>query len=150
MNDTHSNLTSANNKLHIDLSNKSTQPVQNSTMATQNLNFIQQILSPGGGMLLIPFTRAVILCLLLTTLTVLFMGIARIHMFILSVLSAGMWFALGLFEREFSKAMNREIDSGSSNSSSAGGVREDEKMRIVHQKSKRASPAGVSAAKRED
>ena len=33
------------------------------------------------------------------------MGVARIHMLILSFLSAGMWFALGIFEREYSKHM---------------------------------------------
>jgi len=82
-------------------------------------------------MLLIPFTRAVILCLLLTTVTVFIMGVARIHMFILSVLSAGMWFALGLFQKEFSKVMNRD---------------EEEEKKIPANKK---APA-VSAAKRED
>jgi hypothetical protein len=67
--------------------------------------FIQQILSPGGGLLLIPFTRVVIFCLFLTTFSVFIMGVARIHMLILTFLSAGMWFALGLFEREYMKHM---------------------------------------------
>ncbi len=83
-------------------------------------------------MLLIPFTRAVILCLLITTVTVFLMGIARIHMFILSVLSGGMWFALGIFEREFSKVIN-------------GGEDEQEKSISAN---KRAP--SVSTAKRED
>jgi len=76
--------------------------------------FIQQILSPGGGFLLIPFTRAVICCLFLTTVSVFALGVARIHMFILSFLSAGMWFALGLFQREYSKAMQSGITADAS------------------------------------
>jgi hypothetical protein len=76
--------------------------------------FIQQILSPGGGFLLIPFTRAVLCCLFFTTVSVFARGVARIHMFILSFLSAGMWFSLGLFQKEYSKAMQSGITADAS------------------------------------
>lgn len=108
-------------------------------MSSQNTTFIQQIMSPGGGVLLIPFTRAVIFCLALTTTTVFILGVARIHMFILTFLSVGMWFALGIFEREFSKIMSRA--EGIENGNDA----EKEKKLAA---SKRAPP--VSTAKRED
>eukprot|EP01083_Nonionella_stella_P077042 210183_1 len=62
-------------------------------------SFIAKILSPGGGILLIPFTRFVLACLFVVTTTVLVVGVARIHMFILSFLSAGMWISLGYFTR---------------------------------------------------
>eukprot|EP00558_Chaetoceros_sp_UNC1202_P006506 CAMPEP_0197248154 /NCGR_PEP_ID=MMETSP1429-20130617/35206_1 /TAXON_ID=49237 /ORGANISM="Chaetoceros sp., Strain UNC1202" /LENGTH=102 /DNA_ID=CAMNT_0042709261 /DNA_START=101 /DNA_END=409 /DNA_ORIENTATION=+ len=66
-------------------------------------SFIAQILSPGGGIVLIPFTRAVICCLFIITSTVFILGIARIHMFIMSVLSAGMYISLGIFHKEYQK-----------------------------------------------
>lgn len=69
--------------------------------------FIQQILSPGGGLMLIPFTRAVICCLFLTTFSVFLIGVARVHMLILSFLSGGMWFALGYFEKAYKNAMHQ-------------------------------------------
>lgn len=65
-------------------------------------------MSPGGGILLIPFTRAVVCCLFLTTSTVFVMGVARVHMFILSLLSVGFYFALGMFQREYSSFLNND------------------------------------------
>ncbi len=69
-----------------------------------NGSFIAQVMAPGGGILLIPFTRAVIACLFVVTATVFLMGVARIHMFILSFLSAGMWLSLGVFQKAYTAA----------------------------------------------
>ncbi len=66
-----------------------------------NGSFIAQVMAPGGGILLIPFTRAVIACLFVVTTTTFVMGVARIHMFILSFLSAGMWISLGVFQKAY-------------------------------------------------
>ena len=96
-------------------------------------SFIQQILAPGGGIALIPFTRVVICCLFLTTSTVFVIGVARIHMFILSFLSAGMYFSLGFYQKEYSKFMMQ---------SSAKNVPE---KRVPSK-----MPKTVSKAKRED
>ena len=101
-------------------------------------NFIAQIMSPGGGILLIPFTRAVIGCLFLTTSTVFVMGVARIHMFILSLLSIGFYFALGKFEREYKLFLD-----GTSSSQVDAAAAAKKKMAASTGKS-------VSKAKRED
>lgn len=69
-------------------------------MASQN--FLSQIMSPGGGIYLLPFTRLVIVCLCVTTFVVFLMGVARIHMIILTFLGIGMYYALGKFEKEYS------------------------------------------------
>jgi len=60
-------------------------------------------LQPGGGIMLLPFVRLVIGCLLVLTLAGFFAGVARIHMAILSFLSAGLLFSLSMFESEFKK-----------------------------------------------
>jgi len=44
-------------------------------------------------------------------------------MFILSFLSAGMWFALGLFEREYSKAMQSGTTEDTDNKTPAAPVK---------------------------
>eukprot|EP01083_Nonionella_stella_P121411 364753_1 len=67
-------------------------------------------MAPGGGILLVPFTRGVVCCLFLTTSTVFCLGVARIHMFILSVLSVGFFFALGLFQKEYKKLIDKHED----------------------------------------
>ena len=64
-------------------------------------------MQPGGGLLLIPFVRAVIGTLLVLTLAGFCVGIARIHMAILSFLSAGLLFSISMFEREYKKAQGR-------------------------------------------
>jgi hypothetical protein len=61
-------------------------------------------MEPGGGVLLLPFVKIVVGLLLLTTLTIFAAGVARIHMAILSFLSAGLLFSLSMFEVEFKKA----------------------------------------------
>lgn len=46
-------------------------------------------MEPGGGVALLPFVRLVICFLLVLTVTAAIVGVARIHMVILSVLSLG-------------------------------------------------------------
>lgn len=69
-------------------------------------SFISKVLSPGGGVMLLPFVRLVIGVLLLLTLTAATVGVARVHMIILSFLSAGVygsrnakWFTINYCDR---------------------------------------------------
>jgi hypothetical protein len=57
-------------------------------------SLVSQILAPGGGVMLLPFVRLVIGGLLLLTSSAAVLGVARIHMVILSFLSAGTFQAL--------------------------------------------------------
>lgn len=66
-------------------------------------SFFAQIMEPGGGVMLLPFVRTVIACLLVLTTTAAAFGVARIHMIILTVLSTGLLFSLAFFEKEFKK-----------------------------------------------
>ena len=98
-------------------------------------SFVAQIMAPGGGIHLVPFTRGVVFCLFLTTTTVFIQGVARLHMGILSLLSVGFYIALGIFQKEYKKFLNRDdgvfdpaakkssSSSGSSGSSGAGSTR---------------------------
>lgn len=65
---------------------------------------MSQIMQPGGGILLLPFVKIVVALLLLTTITIFVAGVARIHMAILSFLSAGLLISLSVFEVEYKKA----------------------------------------------
>ncbi len=104
-------------------------------------------MSPGGGVHLIPFTRLIIICLFLTTSTVFIMGVARIHMFILSVLSAGFYFALGVFQREYQKFLDYDHNNNASGSkSTSSGSSKTKSTSSSVESSKRR----VSKAKRED
>lgn len=67
-------------------------------------SFFSQIMEPGGGVMLLPFVRLVIGCLLCLTVAAAVAGIARIHMIILSVLSSGLLLSLQFFESEYKKA----------------------------------------------
>ena len=69
-------------------------------------SFFAQIMEPGGGLMLLPFVRTVIGCLLLLTVTTAVIGVARVHMIILSCLSAGLLASLHFFESEV-KRVNR-------------------------------------------
>lgn len=75
-------------------------------------SFAQQIMEPGGGLLLIPFVRAIIAILLVLTGSGFLAGIARIHMAVLSFLSAGLLFSISMFEREYKKAERNRGGSG--------------------------------------
>ena len=66
-------------------------------------SFFSQILQPGGGIMLLPFIRGVIGLLLLLTTTAAVFDVARIHMVILSFLSAGLLVSLSFFESEYNK-----------------------------------------------
>jgi hypothetical protein len=72
------------------------------------MSFFAEIMQPGGGIMLIPFVRVIITILLVLTLMGFVAGIARIHMGILSFLSAGLLFSLSMFEREFNKVNGRQ------------------------------------------
>ena len=69
------------------------------------MSFAAQILSPGGGVLLIPFIRMVIMVLFCTTAIAFCFGIARIHMAILSLLAGGLLLAISFFMTEYEKAL---------------------------------------------
>lgn len=67
-------------------------------------SFIAQILEPGGGVVLLPFVRLVIICLLCLTVGAAIANVARVHMIILSVLSFGLLLSLQFFEAELKRA----------------------------------------------
>jgi len=50
---------------------------------------LAKIMEPGGGVHLLPFVRLVIVFLMMLTVTAAAVGVARVHMVILSALSAG-------------------------------------------------------------
>mmetsp|Transcript_11656 Transcript_11656/g.13704 ORF Transcript_11656/g.13704 Transcript_11656/m.13704 type:complete len:109 (+) Transcript_11656:130-456(+) len=104
-------------------------------------NFFAQIMAPGGGIILIPFTRGVILCLFLLTVTVFIWGVARVNMAILGFLSLGMYIALGVFQTEYKKVMG-----GSSSSNNNNAVEGETSTTST---TKRRRPA-VTSSKRED
>mmetsp|Transcript_34381 Transcript_34381/g.82844 ORF Transcript_34381/g.82844 Transcript_34381/m.82844 type:complete len:96 (+) Transcript_34381:315-602(+) len=87
------------------------------------MSFFADIMQPGGGVMLIPFVRAVIAVLLCCCIAGAAMDVARIHMIVLSFLSSGLLFSLSLFEKEFNKVHGRGSSSGkvppASSSSSA-------------------------------
>ena len=88
------------------------------------MSFAQQILAPGGGILLIPFIRSVIMCLFMTTVTAFLCGVARIHMAILSVLAGGLLLSISFFMSEFEKVQkSRNGASTSTGASSSTGER---------------------------
>eukprot|EP00525_Craspedostauros_australis_P009842 CAMPEP_0198114052 /NCGR_PEP_ID=MMETSP1442-20131203/5550_1 /TAXON_ID= /ORGANISM="Craspedostauros australis, Strain CCMP3328" /LENGTH=91 /DNA_ID=CAMNT_0043771273 /DNA_START=173 /DNA_END=448 /DNA_ORIENTATION=+ len=67
------------------------------------MSFVSQVMQPGGGVMLLPFVRTVIGVLLILTMAGFAAGVARIHMAVLSFLSAGLLFSLSMFESEFRK-----------------------------------------------
>jgi hypothetical protein len=73
-------------------------------LTTNMSSFFAQIMEPGGGLMLLPFVRVVIGCLLVLTATTGILGVARIHMIILTFLSGGLLASLYFFESEFKKA----------------------------------------------
>ena len=71
------------------------------------MSFFQEVLAPGGGVMLIPFVRFVISLLFVLCIMGFVADVARIHMVVLGFLSAGLLFSLAMFEREFNKVKNR-------------------------------------------
>ena len=75
------------------------------------MSFIADIMAPGGGVLLLPFVRVVITLMLVCTITTFIAGVARIHMAILSFLSAGLLVSLHMFETAYNNIKNRSESS---------------------------------------
>lgn len=74
-------------------------------------SFIAQVMEPGGGVMLLPFVRGVIAILLLLTSTAAIVGVARLHMVILTFLSGGLLLSLSFFESEFKKVRANNSDT---------------------------------------
>lgn len=93
------------------------------------MSVVSQMFQPGGGIVLIPFIKKVIGCLVLVTMTAFFCGVARIHMAILSILSIGLILSLNFFESEFEKLQRGRSDQSNSASGSGdtGGSKNSEK-----------------------
>jgi len=66
-------------------------------------SLFQKIMQPGAGVMLLPFVRVVISLLLLLTVTAAILGVARIHMVILSFLASGLLSSLYFFEQEYKR-----------------------------------------------
>ena len=79
------------------------------------MSLISDIMAPGGGVMLLPFVRVVVGVLLILTIAGFIAGVARIHMAILSFLSAGLLVSLSVFESEYKK-----VTSGGGNNTKAG------------------------------
>mmetsp|Transcript_18683 Transcript_18683/g.27050 ORF Transcript_18683/g.27050 Transcript_18683/m.27050 type:complete len:96 (+) Transcript_18683:62-349(+) len=80
--------------------------------------FVANLLQPGGGVALIPFIRYVIFALLCLTLTGFGLGVARIHMAVLSFLCAGLLVSLSVFQTEWDKL--QKARAGEKTTSSEG------------------------------
>ena len=86
------------------------------------MSFAAQILQPGGGILLIPFIRTVITCLFLTTITAFIIGVARIHMAILSCLAGGLLLSISFFMSEYDKVLENKNNRAAVAGAGAGGA----------------------------
>lgn len=84
-------------------------------------SFVAQVMQPGGGVMLLPFVRVVIAILLVLTLSGFLAGVARIHMAILSFLSAGLLLSLSFFESEFKKAQGHSSESTTTTTTASSG-----------------------------
>ena len=75
--------------------------------------------------MLLPFVRGVIALLLFLTTSAAIVGVARIHMIVLSFLSGGLLVSLSFFESEFKKVQGSQpaaaapLESSKSQSSAA-------------------------------
>jgi hypothetical protein len=85
----------------------------------RKMSFISDVMAPGGGVLLLPFVRVVIAMLLVCTIATFVAGVARIHMAILSFLSAGLLFSLHMFENAYNNLKQRSESSSTPAPSSA-------------------------------
>jgi len=83
------------------------------------MSFVAQILQPGGGLLLIPFIRSVIMCLFMLTVTAFVAGVARVHMAILASLAGGLLLSISFFMSEYDKAMTASKEKSRSGAGSA-------------------------------
>lgn len=78
-------------------------------------------MEPGGGLILLPFVRMVIGCLLALTTTTAIIGVARIHMIILSFLSGGLLASLHFFEAEVKRVSRKHSYSNEGHNNSSSG-----------------------------
>jgi ribose/xylose/arabinose/galactoside ABC-type transport system permease subunit len=91
------------------------------------MSFFSDIMQPGGGIMLIPFVRAVIAILLCCCISGAIIGVARIHMIVLTFLSAGLLFSLSLFEQEFKKVHGGSRSGAGTVSSTSTSTKSDAK-----------------------
>lgn len=80
-------------------------------------SFFAQLMSPGGGIMLIPFIRGVIMCLFLTTIIAFISGFARVHMAVLGSLAGGLLMSISFFMNQYEKVLaesKKESRTGSS------------------------------------
>ena len=80
-------------------------------------------MEPGGGVMLLPFVRLVISCLLILCSTAAFFDVARIHFAILAVLSGGLLLSLQFFESEFKKLRGSSSSVQTTTTNGANGSR---------------------------
>ena len=80
---------------------------------------VSQMFQPGGGIVLIPFIRKVIACLICVTSTAFFFGVARIHMAILTFLSGGLLWSISMFQNEFNRVQQTRTTSRPTDTDSA-------------------------------
>jgi hypothetical protein len=83
-------------------------------------SFVSQVMAPGGGVMLLPFVRVVIGCLLVLTLAAFLAGVARIHMAILSFLGVGLLFSLSFFESEFKRVQSNSSGNTTTTTKASG------------------------------
>mmetsp|Transcript_8441 Transcript_8441/g.10678 ORF Transcript_8441/g.10678 Transcript_8441/m.10678 type:complete len:110 (+) Transcript_8441:79-408(+) len=84
---------------------------------SSSTSFASQLLSPGGGVLMIPFIRMVIFCLFCTTTIAFCFGVARVHMAILSCLAGGLLLSISFFLSEYETALEKLKRTGDVTSS---------------------------------
>lgn len=107
------------------------------------MSFVAELLSPGGGIKLIPFIRVVVMCLLGVCLATFVAGVARIHMFVLSCLSGGLLVSIAFFEHEF----HRMHGGGSRSSSSSNTTQNNSRDNVASSASTSASSKGGECEK---
>ena len=80
------------------------------------------------------------------------MGVARLHMFILSILSIGFYFALGVFQREYQKFLDCNDDGGDDKKKKSlnGGNHSSSEKNVKRSSLEGSTRRNVSKAKRED
>mmetsp|Transcript_15757 Transcript_15757/g.32284 ORF Transcript_15757/g.32284 Transcript_15757/m.32284 type:complete len:93 (+) Transcript_15757:173-451(+) len=76
-------------------------------------SIVSQLLAPGGGILLIPFIKGVVFCLLIVTSACMVADVARIHMAVLSFLSAGLLVSLTMFQNAWDRMQKTRTSEGS-------------------------------------
>lgn len=68
-------------------------------------SFFSQLMAPGGGVMLIPFIRGVIMCLFMTTIVAFICGVARVHMAVLGSLAGGLLLSISFFMSQYEQVV---------------------------------------------